>query len=204
MQMAELFEKAISSSEYAGDFEYNKLLRHVYDNRLYAIAAGEYNEKSIILVFVKGEAEGAAQIDEFGMLYGDKVIYSLNKSGTYKLFISDKTLVESLASRTRIFDTKYIKPETFSPEIRDLKSFSTRPSKLRIVVLKDGSPATGLKVVMKKDNAPFTYDFTSSDGSAGFVLQGGEYHCTVIEPDGKEQIFLIKLEGKDTVITIKI
>lgn len=203
--MAELFEKAISGSEYLGDFEYNNLLKLVSDNKYNAIATNSNNERSIILVFVKGEAEGASQIDEHGMLFGDTVIYSLNKSGRYKLFLTEKELADSLVARTRIFDKKYIKPETFSPELHDIKNFSTRPAKVKIIISRNEKPVSGLKVIMKKNNAPVTYDFTSSDGSAGFVLQGGEYYCNVIEPEtNKEHIFLIKLEGKDTVVTIKI
>jgi hypothetical protein len=204
MQMADLFEKAISNSEYLGEFEYNNLLKYVSEQKYNAIATNNYEDKSIILVFVKGEAEGAAQIDEYGMLYGDTVIYSLDKAGTYKLFLTEKDLADSLAARTRIFDKKYIKSEKFSTDLFDIKSFSTRPAKIKIIVLKNENPVPGLKIIMQKNNAPVAYDFTSSDGSVGFILQGGDYHCNVIETGNKEHTFLIKMEGKETVITIKI
>ncbi|MBN2733963.1 MAG: hypothetical protein JXQ82_03775 [Methanomicrobiaceae archaeon] len=204
MQMAELFEKAISGSEFAGDFEYGKLLRHVFEHKYNGIATGENNRKSILLVFVSGQAEGAAQIDDYGMLYGDKVIYSLDKSGSYKLYLIEKKIAEGLAARTRIFDKKNLKQDNFSKNLYDIKNFSTKPSKVKIIVLKDEKPACGLKIIMKKNNVAISHDYTSSDGNAGFFLQGGDYHCIIIEKDSKEHIFQVKLSGKESLITIKI
>ncbi|MDD3976649.1 MAG: hypothetical protein PHI15_00670 [Methanomicrobium sp.] len=204
MQMAELFEKAITNSKYLGDFEYGKLLDYIDDKNLNAVATNDNKKGSIILIFVDGEAAGAAQIDDYGMLYGDKVIYSLDKSGTFKLYTTEKNLADSLAARTRIFDKKYLKPEKFSSDLQDIKSFSTKPSKIKFIVIKDEKPLTGVKVILKKDNAPGTYDYTSFDGSCGFVLQGGDYLCSIIENEETEHSYHIKLEGKSTEITIKL
>ena len=46
MQMAELFEKAISNSEYVGDFEYGKLFTHISEHKYNAFATMENDGKS--------------------------------------------------------------------------------------------------------------------------------------------------------------
>ncbi|MBP2132837.1 hypothetical protein J2128_000758 [Methanomicrobium sp. W14] len=204
MDISELFKKAISGSQYSGRFEYNKLLSYENEKKYNAIATGSDEEKSIILLFINGEIEGAAQIDEYGMLYGDSVIYNLDKTGFFELFVTDKRIADSLVSRMRVFNKKYLKPESVSPELQEIRNFSTKPSKVSVIVKKNDVPVQGLKIIMKKDNNLPLHDYTSSDGSAGFFLQGGDYLCSITEKDKTEHEIHLKLDGKETIFTINI
>lgn len=192
MQIAALFREVIENSEYLGEYSYSDLLSHTSNEKINGLGTSEINSKSIILVFVNGEPEGAAQIDEHGMLYGDKAIYILDKSSDFRLFKTGKELADSISSRCRIFDKSHLKTDNFSSELHDLVSFSTRPAKLKLIINKDSQPAGGLKVIMAKDLRPVKHDTTSSDGAVWFVLQGGEYTIIVIEKDRTEHRFSIK------------
>ncbi len=202
--VSDLLNQVIENSKYEGEFEFKEILNHAKTTGTSGIAVYENVRKKYILIFVKGEANGAILIDENGMLFGDKVLYHLEKSGIYKLYSTSDQISESLVARCRIYDKSHLYP-FFS---RELPSIGTRNRKIMgklIILIKSGDQyLQGMKVTIKRRKKLIASDFTTTDGSVSFKLLNGNYECIVKNGEKQSKIFKFDFSGRDSEVEIDL
>ncbi len=129
MQIVELFEKVLKDANYAGEFNFGELLQIIGEQKYHALATQTAGNCTNILIFVKGEGEGAIQIDDLGMMYGDKVIYNIDQKGAFKLFLINKNLAESLSARCRIYEKSHLMDNNRTQDLPEISKFSLQHTK---------------------------------------------------------------------------
>ncbi|NYT05752.1 MAG: hypothetical protein GKC04_05195, partial [Methanomicrobiales archaeon] len=172
MQLADLFDNVISNSKYAGTFGFDDLLEYMEKNRQTGLALAEQGAKNIILIFVRGEPEGATLIDEEGMLFGDKAIYLLEHTEQFKLFLIEPRFGESLAARCKIYGKSHLRQQ-LAEDLPQVGGRMQLLGKLCIVVKKDGSLQSGMRVSIRKGRQVLSNDITAIDGKVCFKLVNG-------------------------------
>jgi hypothetical protein len=178
MHIADLFDKVISSSKYAGDFAFDVLLGYMRENQQSGLALAEKGRKNFILVFVNGEPEGATIIDDTGMLFGDKAVYLLEHTEVFKLFLIDPKFGESLAARCKIYERSHLRKQ-LSVDLPAIGGNKQTLGKLCIVVKKADTLQSGMRVSIRKGRQVLASDITTVDGKVCFKLVNGMYDCVV-------------------------
>lgn len=204
MEIIELFEKVISDANYAGEFNFGDLIELIKNEGYDALSVQSEGKNTCVLIFVNGEGEGAIQVDEFGMMFGDKVLYNINKRGLFKLFLIDKKLAESISSRCRIYEKSHLMDDTKTQDLPEIQKFSIQPAKMKIMITSDGEPAEGLKVRLRREGESGVFDTTSDEGYVSFLLPKGKYYCVITQTDKKEHNFEIIHQGRDAVFNLEI
>lgn len=209
MNLAELFESVLSDSSYAGEFSFKDLMEITGKEGYNAIATQEKKDReekdsTNILVFVDGEGEGAIQVDEYGMIYGDKVLYNLDRKGEFRLFIITRNLAESISARCRIYEKSHLMGTEKTENLPEIAKFSLKPAKCTIQVCQDGKPAEGLRVKVLRVGESGVADTTSRSGTVSFILQKGKYDCIITGKDKKDYKYKIVLPGREAFINLDI
>ena len=204
MEITELFEKVLSNANYAGEYNFGDLTRLTGEKNYNALATQSLGKGTCILVFVNGEGEGAIQVDDHGMMFGDKVVYNIDKNGVFRLFLIEKNLAESISARCRIYEKSHLMDNTKTMDLPELAKFSLQPAKITIRVTHEGSPAEGMKVKLIKTGETGVFDTTSKDGNVSFLLRKGKYSCIITDPDRTEYECEIEHKGKDAVFNLEI
>ena len=204
MEIIELFEKVLNDANYEGEFNFSDLTGIIGEKKYQALAVQTKGKSSCILVFVNGEAEGAVQVDGHGMMFGDKVVYNIDKSGSFRLFLIDKNLAESISARSRIYEKSHLMRTEKTQDLPELSKFSLKPAKVTLIITHEGLPAEGLKVKMFRIGDTGLLDTTSKDGQVSFVLHKGKYKCTITDTENREHKYEIDQPGKDVVISLAI
>ncbi len=199
-----LLNKVIENSKYVGEFEFREILNFTKTIGTSGIAVYENVRKKYILIFVKGEVNGAILIDEKGTLFGDKVLYLLEKSGIYKLYSTSDKISESIVARCRIYDKCHLYP-LFS---RELPSIGTKNRKIMgklTILIKSGDQyLQGMRVTIKRGKQVITTDSTTTDGSVSFKILNGNYDCIVKNREKQSEIFKIDFFGRDSEVEIDL
>lgn len=204
MQIVELFEKVLKDSNYAGEFNFGDMMRLTEAKQYHALATQAAGNGTCILIFVNGEGEGAIQVDEHGMMYGDKVLYNIDKKGVFKLFLINKNLAESISSRCRIYEKSHLMDNNKTLNLPEISKFSLQPAKITIKVTHDGQPVEGLRVKLMRVGESGVFDTTSKEGRVSFMLQKGRYDCIITGTDKREYKYKVILPGKEVIINLEI
>jgi hypothetical protein len=191
MQIADLFDQVISNSEYAGNFEFDKLLEHMHTTLQSGLGIEENGSKNFILIFVKGEPEGAALIEDSGMLFGDKAIYLLKQNEIFKLFLVESEFAESLAARCKVYDKSHLK-KILSKDLPTLGGNFQSLGKLCVVVKKENILQSGMRVSLRKGRQVLASDITAGDGRACFKVMNGAYDCVILDREQKSYKFRVE------------
>ncbi|EHQ35798.1 hypothetical protein [Methanoplanus limicola] len=181
MEITQELENILKNSDYAGEYTYNNMLGYVFDNNLSAIILSEINDTGLLLISDGGEIEGAVFVDKFGVLYGDKALYKLDKSLNFRVFVIEDRLASAVISRARIYKDSILKEHIDESAIPHVGNFGVEASKVIIYVYLNNNPAEGARVIMKrKGRSSYNHATTSSSGIASFLIPKGDYLCTVM------------------------
>ena len=180
MQIADLFDRVISNSKYEGNYRFDELIDFMSSTKKTGLAFAENGSRNVILIFVSGEPEGAAIIDESGMLFGNKAVYLLQQTEIFKLFLTEKHFGESIAARCKIYDKIHLR-KRISDDLPTLGGRMSSLGKLCIIVKKEGELQTGMRVTIRKGRQVLASDITAGDGKVCFKLQNGTFDCVVVD-----------------------
>jgi hypothetical protein len=194
MEIAELFDRVLNNSEYIGNYGFESLLDHMADNQQSGLAVTGGEKKHFILIFVKGEPEGAALIEEKGMLFGDKVIFLLQHDEMFKLFLVEPEFSESLAARCKVYDKSHLKRK-LATEIPTFGGNQVTLGKLCIVVKRKDSLQSGMRVSLRKGRQVLASDITAIDGRVCFKVLNGMYDCVIL--DREQKTYRFRVDFKD-------
>lgn len=200
--VSDLLNEVIENSKYEGEFEFTEILNYTKTAGTSGIAVYENLRKNYILIFVKGEVNGAILIDEKGMLFGDKVLYLLEKSGHYNLYSTSDEISEAIAARCRIYEKSHLY-SLLSCELPSIRARNKKiMGKLTILIKSGDQYLQGMRVIIKRGKQVITADFTTTDGSVSFKLLNGNYECIVKNRDNQSEIFEIDFAGRDSEVEI--
>ena len=203
MQIADIFDKVISNSKYEGNYAFNDLLEHMSASKQSGLAIAEEGTKNIILVFVRGEPEGATLIEDSGVLFGNKALYLLKHNEIFKVFLTEHLFSESLAARCRVHDKIHFKPG-LSEDLPNIGGSKNPLGKLCIIINRDGALQSGMRVTIRKGRQVLASDITAIDGKVCFKLQNGTYDCVVVDRAHNLHRFMLDFRERfgETVIDL--
>lgn len=205
MEITQELEKILKNSDYAGEYTYNNMLRYVFDNNLSAIILSEINDTGLLLISDGGEIEGAVFVDKFGVLYGDKALYKLDKSLNFRVFVIEDRLASAVISRARIYKDSILKEQIDEGAIPHVGNFGVEASKVIIYVYLNNNPAEGARVIMKrKGRSSYNHATTSSSGIASFMIPKGNYVCTVMIKGRTDFKTKLAVSGPDESFRIEL
>jgi len=204
MEIAKIIEKILKNSDYAGEYTYNDMLEFISDNHLSSLIMSDKNGTKLLLISDKGEIKGALQVDNLGILFGDKALYKLDKSLNFRIFVIDEKLASAVISRCRIYKISLHKENLAENTIPQMGSFGIKPSKVAILITLDGKPVEGAKVIMKRKEKAANSYVTTSSGRVEFVTPSGDYKCTVILKEHPDFNTDIKISGSEDSFTIRL
>jgi hypothetical protein len=196
MQMADLFDKVINNSKYAGNYEFDDLMEYMHSTQQSGLAIAEEGLRNFILIFVSGEPEGATLIDNNGMLFGNKAVYLLKHNEIFKLFLIEPEFGESLAARCKVHDKSHLRSRLSD----DLPTFGGRNDtlgKLCILVKNGGKIASGMRVSIRKGRQVLASEIIGADGKICFKLINGSYDCIIEDRAQKMHRYVIDFREGD-------
>jgi hypothetical protein len=203
MQIADLFDKVISNSKYEGNYAFNDLIEHMRVSQQSGLAIAEEGTKNIILIFVRGEPEGATLIEDSGVLFGNKALYLLKHDEIFKVFLTEHLFSESLAARCRVHDKIHLK-KRLSNDLPIIGGATQSLGKLCIIVKREDSLQSGMRVTIRKGRQVLASDITAVDGKVCFKLQNGTYDCVVVDKTQNLHRFMLDFRERfgETVIDL--
>ncbi|MDT8357806.1 MAG: hypothetical protein RQ758_04795 [Methanomicrobiaceae archaeon] len=203
MQIAEIFNKIITNSEFSGDYSFDDLIDHMRSQGLSGLGVAEVGSQHHILIFVHGEPEGAVLIEEKGMLFGDKAVFLLTQFDTYRLFVIDPEIGESLAARCKIYNRSHLKGK-ITEEIPVFGGVQKTLGRICVVIKKQDAVQNGVRVSLRKGRQVLASDITAGDGRACFKVLNGTYDCVVIDREQKMYRFRVDFKEPFTESVIDI
>lgn len=203
MQISDLFDKVISNSQYEGNYAFEDLIEHLRVSQQSGLAIAEEGTKNIIVIFVRGEPEGATLIEDSGVLFGNKALYLLKHDEVFKLFLTEDVFSESLAARCRVHDKIHFK-KPLSNDLPTIGGSTSSLGKLCIIVKRDGTLQSGMRVTIRKGRQVLASDITATDGKVCFKLQNGTYDCVVVDRTQNLHRFMLDFRERfgETVIDL--
>jgi len=203
MQISDLFDKVISNSKYEGNYAFEDLIEHMRVSQKSGLAIAEEGTKNTIVVFVRGEPEGATLIEESGVLFGNKALYLLKHDEIFKLFLTEDVFSESLAARCRVHDKIHFK-KRLSEDLPIIGGSNSSLGKLCIIIKREGTLQSGMRVTIRKGRQVLASDITATDGKVCFKLQNGTYDCVVVDRTHNLHRFMLDFRERfgETVIDL--
>lgn len=195
MEIADLFEKVIANSHYAGNFEYDDLLQYMQSTGQNGMALAEEASNNFILIFVRGEPEGAAYIDEHGLLFGNRAVYLLDHTKVFRLFLVESEFVESLAARCKVYDKSHLR-RRLGKNLPTLGGKKRMLGTLCIFVVRGDTTAAGVRVLLRKGRLVIGTDITGEDGRVCFKVLNDRYDIIVTDRARKVYKFMVEFTGQ--------
>jgi len=184
----EIIEDLVQNSDSMGNFSYSTLIEYVEKENFWGVATGSQRDRKYYILFCGGEPKGALVSDRNGTLAGDRAIFALRDTDDYELFPIDPPVVEQLVLGCRIFDTSHLKKNR-SLDIPQLGKRSEGVGIFTMIVMKDGSPQQGLKIMIRKGGQIVGSDFTNNEGKVRFKLKTGRYEIVLTRKSGEISLY---------------
>lgn len=176
MKIHELLQNIQKGSRYLGTYPLLELLQYAESRGINGLAEAKDGERELYLALLDGEPDGAIYLDDKGVLFGDQAILMVTGSEKFVLTENEKDIVEALIMSSRIFDKNRLK-KSITSAIPEIGRARGGIGVLSITVLKDGSPANGIRVSIRRGGKIVGSDVTTSDGNVGFRAAYGDYDC---------------------------
>jgi hypothetical protein len=177
MKLQDLLEKLrTENTPLPGTYPLKELLRYVSSRRMSGFAEEKAGGHDLYLAFIEGDPEGALYSDEKGVLFGDKAVLMITGAEIFTLTEVKGEVIESLVMSSRIFDTNRLKKSTMN-SVPEIGRSGGGIGVLSVAVLKNGVPANGIRVSIRKDGKIVGSDVTTSEGNVGFRVAYSDYDC---------------------------
>jgi hypothetical protein len=171
-----------------GTHLYGDLLQTVRDNKFHGVAVSGSAGSRTYLLFLDGEPEGAIIADEKGELYGDKAVYLIRGSERFTLFPLSPPVVERLVFGCRIYDKSHFKGG-YSLGLTEIGKKAEGIGRLVIAVKRDGSPASGMAIKIRRAGQIVGSDVTDPQGMVSFRLLFGTYDLLVVREENNIDVY---------------
>ena len=205
MDSAGIIDDLIRELQPEGIFAYPDLLRTAREGKLHGVGMSSSQGRKAYLLFLEGEPEGALISDSKGELYGDKAIYLIRGEDQFSLYPLNPVVVERLIFGCRIYDKSHFTP-SYSLGIPEIGKKAEGIGRLIISVRKDGVPAAGITVKVRRNGQIVGNDISDRGGGVSFRLLYGSYEVLIVrnenDIDVYELSFAPDLQGKPLELEI--
>jgi hypothetical protein len=204
MEIDEFLYKYVGTTQSEGSFRLNDLKAHAGADKKSGIAVTDTGSGKVYLIFTKGEAQGAVEIDRNGILIGDKAVFHLKGGEIFSFHPVDQSVIEQFVLCCRIFDQSHL-TRNLSPNIPVIERRNEGMGSFGVRIVKDNVPQTGIHVSVRKQGRVVGSDVTTQDGRAYFKILFGEYDVVVMDRERKIRIFPVKVHsgGREETIDLK-
>lgn len=193
----------VEDARFAGEYVSVDLIQKMRASGRSGLAVSAGEEEQFLLVFTDGSVEGAVLFGKNGNLYGDKAIYLCSSDVRFKMYLTEKSIAESVASGCRIYKKGHIQNNHLEeiPEIGEQKK-GRGILKLRIV--SKGETLAGARVSIRKGRQLLMSEVSGPDGVVAFKLIHGTYDCIIVDRQGTVSKYRIEFNDEliDTIIEI--
>lgn len=202
MEIMDVINEILGQSRYLGSFPYCTMTETAGSVEG-AIGIFVDGVRSSVILFSGGEPAGAIYVDEVGALYGDAAALRLVDRGEYELYAVEKKVVDMVVARCRVFSKSHF-PHPLTSDIPEIGGVRRTPGVLSIVVEKENSPQSGMRVSIRKGRHVLLSDTTTGDGRASFRLLNGRYDVVVIDRAQEVYTFLVDFHGSKSELVIEL
>ncbi|NLZ29427.1 MAG: hypothetical protein GX885_01545 [Methanomicrobiales archaeon] len=185
MAINDLLDEILDQSTHEGRFVLSEMLHYSSITSLTGIGVSRDETHTFVLVFFRGEPDGAVFVDEKGELFGDPAVLHLVDGEEFDLYTVAPPIADALVSRTRVFDKSHLKrsgrldiPVIGAPTRQ-------RVGVLCLTVCDGPMPLAGSHVAIRKGKLVITSDVTDLRGRVCFRLLNGRYICVVSDRTGE-------------------
>ncbi|KAF1075579.1 hypothetical protein [Methanogenium sp. MK-MG] len=193
----------VEHAQYAGEYESEDLINKMKASGRSGLAVSIGGKDQCLLIFVDGTVEGAALMGKEGNLYGDKAIYLHDNNLKFKIYLTEKSITESVAAGCRIYDKGHIQ-SCHLEEIPKIGEQKKGRGVIRLHIISGDEPLAGARVSMRKGRQLLLSEITGPDGIVAFKLVNGIYDCIIVDRSGTVYKYRIEFNDEliDTVIEI--
>ncbi|MDD1713648.1 MAG: hypothetical protein LUQ61_00130 [Methanoregulaceae archaeon] len=175
---AGIIDDIIRDTAPEGVYGYQDLIRTLREKKFHGVAVSGGPDETAYLIFLGGEPEGAIITSPKGELYGDKAVYLMKETGRYTLYPVGLPTVEQLIIGCQIYNKRHFTGG--SPvELPEIGKKAEGIGRLIIALRREGSPAAGLPVKIRRSGQIVATDITDRQGVASFRLMFGTYDLLV-------------------------
>lgn len=195
--------KLVEDAQFAGEYESVDLIQKMQASGRSGLAISFGGEEQFLLIFTDGTVEGAVLLGKEGNLYGDKAIYLCNDDLRFKIYLTDKSIAESVSSGCRIYNKGHI----HSSHLEEIPVIGERKrgrGVIRLRINDEGKPLAGARVSIRKGRQLLLSEVSGTDGVVAFKLVHGTYDCIITDRHGNVSKYRIEFNDEliDTVIEI--
>ncbi len=188
IKTSEVIDDLVGKTSSAGTYTFPDLIRTVKEKKFHGVGICESRDSKTYILFLSGEPEGAIIADTTGELYGNKAVYLIGKDNRFSLYPLSPQIVEQLVLGCRIYNKNLITRGS-SLGIPEFGRKSEGIGRLIITVRKNGTPATGLPVRIRRSGQIIASDVTDRQGSASFRLLYGTYDLLVVREENSIDVY---------------
>lgn len=176
MNIHELLDSIQKGSRYLGTYPLLELLPYAASRGISGLAGSKEGGREFYLAFLEGEAEGAIYTDEKGVLFGDKAVLMIKGNEKFVLTEIQPDIIDALVMSSRIFDKNRLK-KSVTYTIPEIGRSGGGIGILTITVTREGTPANGIRVSIRKDGRIVGNDVTTNEGNVTFRVAFSDYEC---------------------------
>ncbi len=182
-----------------GIYPYTTLLQTVRGTKFHGVAMSSARGRKTYLLFLEGEPEGALISDRNGEIYGDKAVYLIRGEDQFTLYPLNPAVVERIIFGCRIYDKSHFIP-SYSLGLPEIGKKAEGIGRLIIVVKREGAPATGVTVKIRRNGQIVGNDITGPGGEVSFRLLYGAYEVLIVKNENDIDVyefsFSSEIQGK--------
>jgi hypothetical protein len=171
-----------------GVYSYSDLLKTVRQKKIHGVGISGGRDSTTYLLFLGGEPDGAIIADPKGELYGNKAVYLISDKSRFTLYLLSPAVIEQLVFGCRIYNKSHFK-DGYSLGLPEIGKKTDGIGRLIITLRKDGSPATGLPIKIRRNGQIVGSDVTDRQGMASFRLMYGKYDLLVVREENNIDVY---------------
>lgn len=204
MTVNDLVDEILKQSRYEGCFTPGELLHHSRTHSLTGIGISRDRTHTFLLVFFRGEPDGAMFIDEKGALFGDPAVLRMIDGGEFELYLVAPSIADALISRCRVFEKGRLR-RGGRLEIPIVGAHTRqRVGVLHLTVYDGQAPLAGGRVSIRKGKLAITSDVTDSRGRVHFRLLSGRYTCVISDRTGERTRCIVEFHEPQVEMRVDI
>lgn len=171
-----------------GIFAYGNLLETAREKKFHGVAMSSVRGKKSYLLFLDGEPEGALISDSKGEIYGDKAVYLIRGEDQFTLYPLNPAVVERIIFGCRIYDKSHFTP-SYSLGLPEIGKKAEGIGRLIIVVRREGVPAAGVTVKIRRNGQITGSDISGPGGEVSFRLLYGTYEVLIVRNENDIDVY---------------
>lgn len=171
-----------------GIFAFTNLFQTAREKKFHGVAMSSARDRKTYLLFLEGEPEGALISDSKGEIYGDKAVYLIRGEDQFTLYPLNPVVVERVIFGCRIYDKSHF-TTSYSLGLPEIGKKAEGIGRLMIVVKRDGVPAAGVTVKIRRNGQIVGNDISSQGGEVSFRLLYGNYEVLIVRNENDIDVY---------------